>query len=789
MGFANGHFTTDSGAASSGASAAFASNGFQNFVATDYLTAVNGSPSSSQFRSDITNRASIPNLGNDLFPKMGMDRMTLQSLTEVQSEVGPAGQRVYKLTADSKDQLRFVGNWIFNASAFGTYVASSSLTTDYVEIVFYGTGLNLLVENSSPAPTYDARASVDGAAEGSNLYLTGASGVLTNKGYNPNTVLPVTSGLTLGLHTVKIRNAALFGNLYGLEVLTQATALKVPTGTALIDGTSVSHSAAEDIAYNSTFESGALGTRGGRVVAYLKSSGAIGKVVTPANPAQANLTSADHTNEEVARVYYPREFGSNRADDFSTLDSSSSARSYTLDDGTTGLYGLATAFNIGNTNGLFTVSNGSSITFTFVGTGLDIKVQDTATGTDTQSATIDGTGIGNFDTAGSTSTRIMKVVSGLPYGTHTFTITRVSGSNYSRTIHAFIVYQPKKPTLPSGAIELLDYNVMATFAANATAGADTISTGVLRKSVMRELAYVNGTGGSADWAMDLATGAGLYIGGNVTYSNRQNAYMEYTFFGTGFDFRAYTTSGLSANITVSLNGTTLTAANFPSASFSTYGTGVAFNSATGVFDQNDGGNTTGIGFVTSGLPLAKYTVRFNNNSAGSYLAINAFDIITPVHAHKASHPVSVGNTMAVGSQSLLDTRALTPIKNAIGGDKHISYVKGISSGPTTASTSFVPIPDMLLPFYASGNKAVEVSFSGSIGTTSGSQWECAVHVDGVEAFKTLLQSNSGGYDTPSFSVPLYLSPGFHFIQMYWRSISGSTVSALTTHRILSAEEN
>lgn len=785
MGFASKHLTTDSGSGG-GIAAGFAQDGFQDFIAKDYLTAVNGAPGTGQFRSTISNRTPALNLANDLLPRLGVDRVETQQIGEVQTEFGPSNERVYKPINDYFDLVRFVGNWTnyIGGTGSGVYVRSNN-QNDFMEIVFYGTGLNLLtrLDNASN----DLRVTVDGNAEGSNIFNSSNADFMNGRSYSTNGVLQVATGLTLGVHTIKIRQNASSGTnfyVYGYEVLTEATTLKVPTGTAYASGTKLSHAALESPAYSSSFDSGSLSTRGGRVLCYVKADGSFGKSVTPTNSSQANMSSADHTNEDIVRTYNWREFGSGRSDDFSTLTISGSANAgFTLDDGTTTLFvqnGSASAE-------LYPSTNTDYITFTFVGTGLDIIEGFTTSPVTTYTVLVDGTAI-------VTSTQIfagvygnrLKIVSGLPYGTHIVKFLRTTSSGPSGTFRSFVVYQPKKPSLPTGAVELCEYNVMADFAANSSSDINKISTGVLRKSCTREINYIEGTGGTTNWNIPGLNPA--YCDGRIADSDRLNAAIKYPFFGTGFDFRFETGSANSSNITVSLNGTTLTATNFPTASFSVYGTGATFNSSTGQLDQLDGTGSEGGGLVVSGLPLAEYVVKFNNNTASSFIEINSLDIITPIHAARSTMPADMQNTLAVGSCAISDNRKLSPVKDSNLQVKSWGQATGITSGPTTSSTSFISLPDMSLNL-STGAGSLEISLIMSFFNSGNNNVEVQFYVDNIAVgtpIRVTAPSSSQVAELVN-RVKIPVSKGFHKIDAYWK-VDAGTATAYLTDRILTAQE-
>ena len=765
--------------------------GFQGFVnenARLTATATSGTPAVGTFYSSIVNRGSIPDLTANLKGQMGIERIMTQQIYQIQNEFGSNGEFVWGLANDDKNQIRFVGSWQSNVELNGSYPVSPTTLNDFVEITFYGTGLNMLVNNASSGRDY--RASVDGGAEGSNLYIAGSS-LLINRNYAPNVVVSVVSGLSLGVHTVKIRNNASGQPIFfhGFEVITESSTIRLNPGSSFINGKKLSLNSQQLLAYNSSFESGILGTRGGRVVVYQKSDGTIGKAVQPTNASAALLASADHTNEEVARVYNFREFGANRTDDFSN-NTANIARSFTLDDGTTSLSGSNTQIN--NTNnvpGVNASSNGDYLVFTFVGTGLDVEIVDTASGgSDSYTYQIDGGTAAAWPyTSGSTTARNQKIVSGLPYGTHTFRINRVSAATFQVSFRKFTVYQPKKPSIPSGAVELADYNVMADYVANTTAGLDTIGTGVIRKSCTREFTYVNGTGGSADWSFDALNPASLFTNLYNVTTDRLNAYIQYTFFGTGFEMRFRSSSASPTTVNVTLNGSTANITNFPTLASSAYGTGVAFNSATGVLDQQDAATTGGSGVSIRNLPLGLYTVRFSNGSSGSFMRMDSLDIITPIHSQRSNLYYDVLNTLPVGSCAISDNRKISPVKDVGLQTKNIAQALGYSSS-STSSTAMIPMPEMSVT-HTNRTGKLKITVSYSTAHSAGSSQFTQIYVDGIPQHKqAVMGGQSGGNLNNSYTIFVPVSPGTHKIELYWSVNAGTSTTDADRLKILMVEE-
>lgn len=771
-------------------------NGFQSFVNQSNVlnaTATAGTPAAGSFYSAISGRASIVDFSQDLKSRIGIERFETQQIFVIQNEFGPNGEQVWGVLNDSFNQVRFVGFWgnDITSSDGNRIFTSNSSTTDLVEYTFYGTGLNLLTTRPG---SRNIAWRVDGGTETLVSNVDGTSGILGSRGSATNTVCQIVSGLTLGIHTVTIRTNAVNISIAGFEVLNEATTIKTQPGISYINGTKLALAAQSSIAHSSSFETGTLGSRGGRVIVYQKSDGTIAKALNPTG-SQLNLTSTDHSNEEVVRSYYFREFGANRSDDFST-NGSSVSRAFTLDDGTTTLVAsgidISIVANPNARDGLRIGGTTQYVTFTFVGTGLDILRQDTsAGGADTFSVTVDGTNIGNLSSTGVTVQRRERIVSGLPYGTHTVKILSVSQVTFAVYIYNFIVYQPKKPALPSGAVEIADYNIMATFVANTVGSFEAISTGVLRKLPTREFLYVTGTGGTTDWAIAATIATMNYFQLN---SDKLNAAASYTFFGTGFDFRFDSGSNRSGNISVTLNGLAATTANFPTLTSSVYGTGVTF--AAGVLDQLDASAGPGSGLVITGLPLALYTVKFNNNTASSFLILNAFDVITPIHSVKSNIYGDYQNTLPVGSCAISDSRKITPVKDALPLTKGWAQSSATTSNPTVTGTTAVPMPDMSVVLKMSQNGVADISYSASMQLdTAGTNWFLQMYIDGV-----LSPTNSQNSDRRSstnvtngytltvadrFFIPL--SAGAHKIDLYWYTNAG-TLTAYQQERRLMARE-
>ena len=612
----------------------WAREGFNQYVITEKVDAPN---------TQIEGRDQV---SNALKPVMGIERVSAVSLNLMDKEFGPNGENVYSIDNDDS-RIRIVGeSWVANVD-HGTHIQGSAIN-DFMEVTFYGTGLNLLVLLT--ATSRDVRPTIDGGAEGANIYSSHSS-VLASRSYATNQVLSVASGLTLGWHTIKLRIATATGTpIYGFEFLNERADVGVAPGNGFDGHQKQSIASLTTSSYNA----GVVGTRGARVLKYIK-DGAVSQAVQEVG-SQLNFGSADHSNEDILKRINFREFGVNRGDDFSTLTGPSSDRAFTLDDGTTTLVGDDVFLS--SYNGIEGVgSEGGGVnqhTLTFVGTGLDVFLS--SDGSDKSwNMIVDGASIGTISRNTFANDAVVKIVSGLPYGTHTVKFLTNSASNGPSVID-FIIYGPKKPVLPAGAVEVADYNVLGDFSANTNENNGFISQGVIRKVCAREMDY-HGT-----WSINLDTPNRET--GFLVFTSTNSDYIEYTFFGTGFDFKAIPSSGGDAALVqVTVDGGT----DF-SLYASTTSTNTSFVAATGVYDLQGAGSTTDIASLTiNGFDLDVHTVRFAKTGGGA-LRLDALDIITPVHINDPS--------FKVGSKSLDDSRKLSPIEEEIA-KKDWSKAKGL----------------------------------------------------------------------------------------------------------------
>ena len=221
-------------------------------------------------------------------------------------------------------------------------------------------------------------------------------------------------------------------------------------------------------------------------------------------------------------------------------------------------------------------------------------------------------------------------------------------------VTAFIVYQPKKPNLPSGCIELADYNIMANYVVSASSALGVVSNGILRKALsVREAIYTGTWGISLD---PTVTETGISTNSTTTSST-----ISYTFIGTGFEWRGEAYISQVQNATLSVDGST-NLSGFTTSLVQT-GSGVTFTPATGVLAGTNAASVNRLLIQVSGLTYGKHTITWTTGNTNNFY-VDAFDIITPIHSTKSNLNADMQNTLPVGSCSISDNRTFTAIKTS-----------------------------------------------------------------------------------------------------------------------------
>jgi hypothetical protein len=527
------------------------------------------------------------------------------------------------------------------------------------------------------------------------------------------------------------------------EILDESASVNIPPGSAIINGKKVTTTQTFNVALDG------CGSTGGHGLIYLTQAGGVSGTCNSAG-TPAYLTNADHSDEEVIRTYFWREYGASRSDDFSLITTPNSPLAFTLDDGTSTLVGDG---GYEYQSGVYFANSGTII---IVGTGLDILVSD---GSDQRSATVyvDGDSKGVIDPTDGVE-KVYSIASGMPYGTHTIKFDETAAG--TPQILKFIVYGPKKPSIPDNAMELGEYFGMADYdgsTATGTAVADNweMPVGTLSKVNMREVVFVG-----ASWATLMVV---EQFSGFRTYTPSPSGHsFEYTFFGTGVSALLSGSAAGTTTNTISIDGT-------PNAS------GVVRANIT-----NDGGGAYTVTGITTdvpcrveftALPLGKHTIKVANTSGTGHLKLQAFHVITPFHIHKQNTPHVVQNTLAVGSQSILDVREFGDQVNENPISAETLYFDGFAVG--SAETALFPLEHTISCLKTSKPLSFN-SFTGNKMTSGSYVLDYRLYVDGVYNNPGNSHWRTTNYETVALNKMLPdLSPGFHCFQLHGRSESGS----------------
>lgn len=723
----------------------------------------------------VVNRALIPDLSQDLAPRFGQNIVPLNSIYEIQEEQGPNGEKVFGLHNDVLGLVRFVGGgWANGSNADGTRIVQNTVG-DYMEVTFRGTGLVLwtYVDSGSRLWSY----AVDGGSTVLGSYPSSGSGILNGRNYNSCCPQSVVQGLAYGTHTVRIIGSSGGGNWQGYEVINDSAGIRVPQGSQYLKGKKITHLTDELISYNTGFETGTLGTKGANVLIYQKSDGTVAKACTPTDAAALFLTQTSHANEEVLKTTMWREFGASRSDDFSYMGDSAGTKTYTCDDGTMNLRcSAARMFE----ETVFPSTTGDFIEIQFEGTGLDVYFGSASAYTmASQTVTVDNVSVGTIPaTALPIGGKLIRIASGLTMGTHIVRFTEGSGGS-GNGFRYFQVYAPKKPTLPTNSAPLGQYYIQGNVVIAGAAGAQTISQGVRRRQNTRHFVM---TGTWSDVGYTASTTSGRYFQGQTS-----GGYLETIAHCTGFDLRVGQPSSTHLN-TVTLNGVTLTAANFPTATFSVVGS-LTFNSATGQISIPNAGGDGQI-FQVKGLPLANYIIRFTlNNTAG--FNFECLDLHAPIYSMKTAGPTLIQNTNVLGQGGVHDQRRIARRDRFYrSGGMHIATSQTASS-PTTSITTMVPLQDMLQYFYSEGGW-YELGFQHTwlrSQTSQDSYYQFAV--DQVFVGEEMYDNSATAGNVLNFKMnhKIYLAKGWHHVAVHWRiNGSGGTATSVGPTRRLFVTE-
>ena len=589
---------------------------FDNFVVSNEVAAPH---------TDIGNRAKINDSIKCVPP---VERIVFDDILEMPGETSSVGTKVHQLSSGTESRVRFVGqNWAKVTDTNGTHIDSVS-TNDYMEVMLYGTGLNILTILHTDSR--NCAATVDTAAEGSSL-LVPSNDILLGKKIEVNNKINAVRGLTPGWHRVKIRVTSPTLALYGIEILNESSNFKVTTGDAFAG---LKKSTVSTV-LESEFKAGVVGTKGARIIKYLVDSD-ISQAVQEAQTSPKFHLMTSHSDEELTHTHNFRSFGVAETSGFTTLTTINNVV-HTLDDNMTTLVGKGVSasgddyYQIATTHGMTAIG--------FFGTGLDLELHNNTGTEDRHEVLVDGT---LRMTLENLTSKTVAICSGLPLQFHWVIFTRVEVVTAPILFKNFKVYTIKKPEVPHNGIKLTEYSLLADYVAtNITDKDRPLSQGVIGLSPTREFNY-SGVFSVSSGAVTPDAPFGWAFAATPTSS------VEFWFYGTGIEIAAVGAPDGDSTTIVTLDDST---------DFTSYTThvrsevpGCSFIAATGVWDNEA---TTGFDNHTvlaiSNVPLGYHKISVRSGDP-NFRFVGAY-VICPIFY----------NDVNIGSLSSKDVVSYNPL--------------------------------------------------------------------------------------------------------------------------------
>lgn len=199
-----------------------------------------------------------------------------------------------------------------------------------------------------------------------------------------------------------------------------------------------------------------------------------------------------------------------------------------------------------------------------------------------------------------------------------------------------------------------------------------------------------------------------------------------------------------------------------------------------------------------------FTIAYTNKSLSNVpdgaarkavLAVDANQrpLIDFTQAHLAKNLLNVADDPGGGRSAWATAAQKTAAVDGSGNLllKNIQNVPGVTSGPTTSSTTPAVIPELTTTFSTKGNN-VFVSFClGFANSTTGGSAFTQIYVDGVAAGPEFLGSSPNVAQNETISgswIVTGLAAASHTFAIYWWVSVGTTCTGNLTNRVLQAIE-
>jgi len=494
-------------------------------------------------------------------------------------------------------------------------------------------------------------------------------------------------------------------------------------------------------------------------------------------------TAIDHSNEVIVRSSHPRRFGAGDSGDWQISAEGFAAVSFSLDDGSTSLYGDDS--RLGSTTGQIQNQNGVRIddtdgtdpilSFIFGGTGVAIDLNTGSSGLNSDDADIYLDGVKIKDAYASADSTILRLdlASGLPMGTHVLQIINrdaTSGHDFGSIIR-FIEYTLKDSSvinaLGKGNLISKRY-IPADYVFNSGTVSEDFSKGLTYYAPNRGWKC---TDSSTAWGVTTEDIDFPFFKALKGEYDATAAVAETWFFGTGFELI------LERNAN---NGQPLLELD-DSADFS--GETLHYALTTDVEATNPmqldayAAAQSVLKFGVSGLTLGwhKLKVTDNNDKDGASGDTDLVILGLGVIGGSANIVEPTQSLQQISSCMIGDNQDIRKIKSLISEEDIVSYSEAIqiTVNPTTTSSTYVPITDFSVSLRTKGNP-VEVSYVCNCSNNGASNEYIILYIDGTEYQIPNYKFDTANFvGTVTYNKKIPLSAGIHVFTGYVK-VGGNT---------------
>lgn len=521
------------------------------------------------------------------------------------------------------------------------------------------------------------------------------------------------------------------------------------------------------------------------------------------------LATTTHANEMVKGIRNLGWFGNGDNNTFNSPNQNIATleRVWWADDGASGVVtsagwsstspaGFATPVGL---IGLYPVNPGEHFQYHFKGTGLDVIIDSGTAPTGVFAVSIDGVFVGNLSFTAIT-TKCFKICSDLPEGEHVVQFVSGLSGNIDDGICEFIEYETALPTNSLQAGDILSTRtIQAQYLWDKTlligSGTETfpfqtrtsVSRGVVRQHFLRGAKFVDGTGGSSNWAMtDAVTNPG-----NIGWVTDQHtgASVKKWFFGTGFDIPLVLNAAYQI-LQLKVDGNNLTTANFPTAVMN----GTNFNATTGLYDGYTGG-TANQGNVVSIANLSTtpqwhllevLSTGTKNPSASAFdFEVYYIDVHNmPFDVEQPHEVVGACSELFVGG--VLDKRRKSAEDDGV---KFPNYCRGVKMGTySSANTTASPQGRMLAKIKTQGYP-IKITAIENFANSAASANFITLMINSIPYQVNLVYTTTSGFLINAvLSAIVNLPAGFYAIQLYESCnagvFSGNTGGEITVEEMV-----